>query len=86
MQIRLYIEGLVNVDALCVRQEKDIAKLDKEIQGLYARLNNPNFMNKAPSEVVAECQANLAEKKEQRELKQRWLEDLSRGQGASEGS
>ena len=31
------------------------------LHGLAGRLANPNFAGKAPPEVVAECQANLAE-------------------------
>ena len=32
-----------------------------EIAGLAGRLANPNFAGKAPPEVVAECQAYLAD-------------------------
>ena len=35
---------------------------------LAGRLANPNFAGKAPPEVVAECQANLAEAQAQAEL------------------
>jgi hypothetical protein len=31
------------------------------LHGLAGRLANPNFAGKAPPEVMAECQANLAE-------------------------
>jgi valyl-tRNA synthetase len=61
LQVLLPIEGLVDLDALRGRLEKDIAKADREIKGLAGRLANPNFAGKAPPEVVAECQANLAE-------------------------
>jgi valyl-tRNA synthetase len=50
-----------SLDALRLRLEKDLAKAEKEIAGLAGRLANPNFAGKAPPEVVAECQANLAE-------------------------
>ncbi|MCT0201468.1 valine--tRNA ligase [Synechococcus sp. CS-603] len=61
LQVLLPIEGLVDLDALRGRLEKDIAKAEKEIKGLAGRLANPNFASKAPPEVVAECHANLAE-------------------------
>ncbi len=61
LQVLLPIEGLVDLDALRGRLEKDLAKATKEIQGLAGRLANPNFAGKAPPEVVAECRANLAE-------------------------
>jgi valyl-tRNA synthetase len=38
------------------------------LHGLAGRLANPNFAGKAPPEVVAECQANLAEAQAQAEL------------------
>ena len=57
-----------SLDALRQRLQKDLAKVDKEIAGLQGRLANPNFAGKAPPEVVAECQANLAEARAQAEL------------------
>ena len=62
--------------ALRSRLEKDLAKAEKEIAGLAARLANPNFADKAPAEVVAECQANLAEAQAQAQLAQQRLDDL----------
>ncbi|MEI8251736.1 MAG: valine--tRNA ligase, partial [Synechococcus sp. ELA057] len=76
LQVLLPIEGLVDLDALRGRLEKDIAKADKEIKGLTGRLANPNFADKAPPEVVAECRANLAEAEAQAGLARRRLADL----------
>jgi valyl-tRNA synthetase len=57
-----------SLDALWERLQKDLAKVEKEITGLAGRLANPNFAGKALPEVVAECQANLAEAQAQAEL------------------
>ncbi len=57
-----------SLDALRERLQKDLAKVEKEIAGLAGRLANPNFAGKAPPEVVAECQANLAEAEAQAEM------------------
>ncbi|MBM5793804.1 MAG: class I tRNA ligase family protein, partial [Cyanobacteria bacterium K_DeepCast_0m_m1_088] len=76
LQVLLPIEGLVDLDALKGRLEKDVAKAEKEIAGLTGRLANPNFADKAPPEVVAECKANLAEAEAQAALARRRLEDL----------
>jgi len=76
LQVLLPIEGLVDLDALRARLEKDIAKADKEIKGLAGRLANPNFADKAPPEVVAECRANLAEAEAQALLAKQRLADL----------
>lgn len=76
LQVLLPIEGLVDLDALRARLEKDIAKATKEISGLTGRLANPNFAGKAPPEVVAECKANLAEAEAQAALARQRLADL----------
>jgi valyl-tRNA synthetase len=76
LQVLLPIEGWVDLEALRARLEKDIAKADKEIKGLAGRLANPNFADKAPPEVVAECKANLAEAEAQAELARKRLADL----------
>ncbi len=65
-----------SLDALRVRLEKDLAKAEKEIQGLAGRLANPNFAGKAPPEVVAECRANLAEAEAQAALARGRLQGL----------
>jgi valyl-tRNA synthetase len=76
LQVLLPIEGLVDLEALRGRLEKDIAKADKEIKGLAGRLANPNFADKAPPEVVAECKANLVEAEAQAKLARKRLADL----------
>jgi valyl-tRNA synthetase len=65
-----------SLDALRSRLEKDLARAEKEIKGLAARLANPNFAGKAPVEVVAECRSNLAEAEAQAALARGRLEDL----------
>ena len=77
LQVLLPIEGLVDLDALRGRLEKDIAKAEKEIKGLAGRLANPNFAGKAPPDVVAESQANLAEAEAQAALARQRLADLN---------
>jgi valyl-tRNA synthetase len=76
LQVLLPIEGLVDLEALKGRLEKDLAKAEKEMAGLSGRLANPNFASKAPPDVVVECKANLAEAEAQAELARRRLADL----------
>ena len=76
LQVLLPIEGLVDLEALRARLEKDLTKADKEIKGLAGRLANPNFAAKAPPQVVAECRANLADAEAQAALARKRLEDL----------
>ena len=77
LQVLLPIEGLVDLEALRGRLEKDIARAEKEIGGLAGRLANPNFAGKAPPSVVAECRANLAEAEAQAALARRRLAELA---------
>ncbi|WP_198006478.1 valine--tRNA ligase [Cyanobium sp. PCC 7001] len=65
-----------SLGALRSRLEKDLAKAEKEIQGLAGRLANPNFAGKAPPEVVAACRANLAEVEAQAALARGRLQGL----------
>jgi len=76
LQVLLPIEGLVDLEALKGRLQKDLAKAEKEMAGLSGRLANPNFASKAPPEVVVECQANLAEAQAQAALARKRLADL----------
>lgn len=60
IEIRLPIVGLVNVEELTARLEKEEQKLDGDLTRLRARLDNPGFVAKAPPEVVEKDRA-LAE-------------------------
>ncbi len=53
------LEGVIDITDEKSRLSKTIEKLTKEINGLNARLNNPNFATSAPEEVVNEAKANL---------------------------
>jgi len=68
VQVLLPLAGVVDVDALRAKIEKDVKKIEAEIQSLQGRLNNPNFVNKAPEEVVKGTQATLAEAEKQAEI------------------
>jgi valyl-tRNA synthetase len=77
LQVFLLLEGLVDLEALRARLQKDLARAEKEISGLQARLLNPNFADKAPPLVVAECRANLNEAETQAALARKRLADLA---------
>jgi valyl-tRNA synthetase len=66
-----------SLEAFRRRLEKDLEKAEREIKGLSGRLSNPNFVGKAPPEVVAECQANLVEAEAQAALARQRLADHS---------
>lgn len=48
--------GFIDKAAEIARLEKEIAKLQKDLQVIAGKLSNPNFVNKAPAEVVAKEQ------------------------------
>ena len=54
----LYVDlaGVVDFEQEIGRLTKNIAKLEKEKAGLQKKLNNPDYMAKAPVEVVATTQ------------------------------
>jgi valyl-tRNA synthetase len=52
VEIFLPLKGLVDFDAERARLAKQIEKLEKELAGINAKLNNQNFLNNAKAEVV----------------------------------
>ncbi|WP_420063791.1 valine--tRNA ligase [Prochlorococcus marinus] len=68
LEVILPIEGLVDLSALKNRLKKDLFKAEKEISTLSSRLNNSNFIQKAPEEIVLECKAKLSDANSQAEL------------------
>ncbi len=77
LEVLLPIEGLVDLDALKDRLQKDIGKAEKEIVTLSGRLANTNFVNKAPESVVSECKLKLAEAESQADLARNRLAGLA---------
>jgi len=51
-QIAIPLEGLLDLDAERARLRKDLAKVERELQGRARKLNNASFVEKAPAEVV----------------------------------
>ncbi len=76
VQVLLPLAGLVDVATLRAKIERDVQKIDTQATGLAARLNNGNFLAKAPPDVVQTCQTQLAELSQQLELLQARLQQL----------
>ena len=51
-EIKVPLEGIVDLAEERSRTEKEIARLEKEVAGIHGRLNNPKFMERAPADVV----------------------------------
>ncbi|MFT0727530.1 valine--tRNA ligase [Synechococcus sp. F70.1] len=76
VQVLVPLAGLVDVEALRAKLQKDLAKLEKEAQGIRTRLENPNFLSRANSDVVQASRRQLAELEAQMQLLQARLEKL----------
>jgi valyl-tRNA synthetase len=61
MDLLIPMAGLIDVDAEKARLNKEIEKLSKDKERFAAKLQNPNFVDKAPAAVVDKEKAKLAE-------------------------
>ncbi len=52
MEILIPLAGLIDKDAECARLKKEIGKLTANLEKIQTRLDNPDFKNKAPREIV----------------------------------
>ncbi|MGD1906499.1 MAG: valine--tRNA ligase, partial [Leptolyngbyaceae cyanobacterium] len=68
VQVLIPLTGVVDVEALRAKLEKDLGKLQGEIKSLSGRLGNPGFVAKAPADVVQGAKDALAEAQKQTEI------------------
>ncbi|MCZ6883400.1 MAG: valine--tRNA ligase [Gammaproteobacteria bacterium] len=61
MNLLIPLAGLIDKDAELIRLRKNIVKLEQETQRIEAKLNNENFISRAPSAVVNKEKNRLAE-------------------------
>ncbi|MEO0872773.1 MAG: class I tRNA ligase family protein, partial [Pseudomonadota bacterium] len=61
--VALRIADLIDVGEAKVSLDKELKSLEKELTGLEKKLGNPNFVAKAPQEVVEENRERLSEGK-----------------------
>jgi valyl-tRNA synthetase len=59
------LQGLINVAAEVQRLEKQLAEKRKHLQGIQAKLANPNFRDRAPAEVVQQQSEQAEETQKQ---------------------
>ena len=59
--IALSLAGSIDIGAEIARLTKEIGKLDKDIEKTAKKLDNPQFLAKAPEEVIAEQKERLDE-------------------------
>jgi valyl-tRNA synthetase len=68
VQVLVPLAGVVDIEALKAKLEKNLAKVEGEVKSLSGRLANPKFVDKAPEEVVRGARESLAEAEKQAEI------------------
>ncbi|NJS17122.1 MAG: class I tRNA ligase family protein, partial [Nostocaceae cyanobacterium CSU_2_110] len=68
VQILLPLEGVIDMEALRGKLEKNLSKIEAEVQSLTGRLSNSKFVDKAPADVVQGARDALSEAEKQAEI------------------
>ncbi|HEY9646358.1 MAG TPA: hypothetical protein V6C88_08325, partial [Chroococcidiopsis sp.] len=76
VQVSIPLAGVVDLDALRGKLEKDLAKIEAEIKSLGDRLGNPGFVNRAPADIVQATRDSLLEAQTQAEILRTKLSQL----------
>ncbi len=63
-EVRVGLAGAIDVQAELGRIDKEFAKLEQDLAGIEKKLANPNFVQKAPAEVVEKDRARADELRE----------------------
>jgi valyl-tRNA synthetase len=66
MEIFIPLAGLIDVKEERGRLSKEIARVTADLEGLSRKLDNPNFVSKAPAEVVEKDRARMKELQQKR--------------------
>ncbi|WP_105104505.1 valine--tRNA ligase [Microbulbifer pacificus] len=61
LELLVPMAGLIDVAAESARVQKEIDRLNKELAAVSGKLRNPNFVDKAPEEVVNKERARMAD-------------------------
>ncbi|MDZ4121321.1 MAG: valine--tRNA ligase, partial [Candidatus Cloacimonadaceae bacterium] len=76
IEVFLPLSGLVDLEAEKARLGKQLEKLEKELQGIKNKLQNPNFVNNAKAEVVEKEKAKLEEVQTKVDLLHQQMKEL----------
>ncbi|GAB4369070.1 MAG: valine--tRNA ligase [Elainellaceae cyanobacterium] len=68
VQVLIPLAGVVDIEALKAKLQKDLSKVEAEVHSLSQRLSNSSFVEKAPADVVQGARDALAEAEKQAEI------------------
>ena len=77
MEIGVSLENLLDRDEEKARIQRELDKLETEIEKLTRKLNNADFLSKAPQEVVEKNRAKFKELKEKQDILRESMETLA---------
>ncbi len=77
LEIYVPLAGLIDVEAERERLSKEMARAEQELVGVMRKLDNPNFVAKAPPDVVEKDRARVEELKARKEKLRENLERLA---------
>jgi len=78
VEIIVPLRGLVNVEEEEKRLNKEIAKIDKDIEFLSKKLENPSFVERAPADVVEKEREKIGEFANKKQLLEESLVKIQR--------
>ena len=76
IQVVLPLAGLIDLDREKERLQRELTKIEKEQMGLQKRLDNPNFVARAPEPVVVEVRSQVQELQYQHQILTSRLKNL----------
>ncbi len=76
-EIFVALRGVVEPEEVRKRVERDVAKVEKELAGVEAKLSRPDFVDKAPAEIVDDVRQKAATLHERRATLRRHLAALT---------
>lgn len=75
-EIYLPLAGLINKEEEIARLEKELDKLNQEVERVQKKLSNPNFVEKAPEHIVDKEREKEKEYLEKRAAVEKRLQEL----------
>ena len=76
IEIRIPLKGLIDVDEELGRLDKELSRVETDIQHVSKKLGNANFVDRAPAEIVQKERDKLAALEDERVTLQKSLEEL----------